>query len=121
MLFRSLSKLMAYWRDDWGKHLDAAVFATNSSIHCTTKVTLFRMTFGREPSFPLQAEKAGEQATVENVSQILQSADAESILGKILEKQEAILMAVDVKIKEAQKKQKDQYKKCKGNVDYDRQ
>ncbi len=72
---------MADRADDWGKYLDSAVFATNTSIQSTTKVTSFRMMFGREPYFPLEAEKAGERTSVEEVSQMLQSADVEDVLG----------------------------------------
>lgn len=50
-------KLMADQGDDWEKYLDVAVFATNTSVQCTTKVTPFYMMFGRESRFPLEAEK----------------------------------------------------------------
>ena len=105
--------------DDWGKYLDAALFSTNTSVQSTTKVTPFRMMFGREPRFPLEAEKACELANEEDMLKILQTTDAESVMESIIKKQKALFMEVDERIQQAQKKQKEQYKKRKGIVDYD--
>ena len=38
--------------DDWGKYLNSAVFSINTSLQSSTKVTPFRMMFGREARFP---------------------------------------------------------------------
>ena len=104
--------------DDWGQYLDAAVFATNTSTQSTTKVTPFRMMFSREPRFPLEAEKEGERASMEDIFESLQSADVEDVLEKLIQKQQEIFKAADERIVEAQKKQKEQYKKRKGVIDY---
>ena len=104
--------------DDWGQYLDAAVFATNTSTQSTTKVTPFRMMFSREPRFPLEAEKEGERASMEDIFESLQSADVEDVLEKLIQKQQEIFKAADGRIVEAQKKQKEQYKKRKGIIDY---
>jgi len=45
--------------DDWNQYLECALFAINTSIQSATKFTPFRM-FGREPVFPLEAEKQGK-------------------------------------------------------------
>ena len=104
--------------DDWGQYLDAAIFATNTSTQSTTKVTPFRMMFNREPRFPLEAEKEGERASMEDIFESLQSADVEDVLEKLIQKQQQIFKAADERIVEAQKKQKEQYKKRKGIIDY---
>ena len=118
VLLRSLSKLMDDRADDWGKFLDAAVFSINTSIQCTTKVTPFRMMFGREPRFPLEVESACEPASEQDFTEMLQTVDAEVFLEKLIEKQDEVFKTVDKRIQEAQKKQKEQYKKRKGIVDY---
>ncbi len=80
---------MADRADDWGKHLDAAVFATNTSIQSTTKITCtpFRMMFSGDPRFPVEVEKQLESTTSEDVRQVLQTTDVEATLDKILKKQ----------------------------------
>ncbi len=98
---------MAEQADDWGKHLDAAVFTTN--------FTPFRMMFGCEPRFPLEAEKQLKSTTSEDVGLVLQTADVETTLDK---KQARIFKTADERIKLAQQKQKEQYKKRKGIVEY---
>ena len=45
--------------DDWSQYLESALFVINTSIQSATKFTPFRMMFGREPVFPLEAEKQG--------------------------------------------------------------
>ena len=102
--------------DDWGKYLDAALFATNTSVQSTTKVTPFHLMFGREPRFPLEAEKARQPVNEEDELKILHATDAESVMDSMVEKQKALFIEVDKRIQQAQKKQ---YKKHKGRVDYD--
>ena len=104
--------------DDWGQYLDAAVFATNTSTQSTTKVTPFRMMFSHEPHFPFEAEKEGECASMEDIIESLQSADVEDVLEKLIPKQQKIFRTADERIVEAQKKQKEQYKKRKGIINY---
>ena len=43
--------------DDWNEYFDAAVFATNTSVQSTIKVTPFRIMFAREPWFQLKTER----------------------------------------------------------------
>ena len=99
-------KLMTDQTDDWGQYLEAAVFATNTSTQSTMKVTPFRMMFSREPHFPLEAEKEGEHASMEENFESLQSADIEDVVEKLIQKQQEIFKAADGRIVEAQKKQK---------------
>ena len=80
--------------DDWGQYLDAAIFAANTSTQSTTKVTLFRMMFSREPRFLLEAEK-GECASMEDNIESLQSADVEDVLEKLIQKQQKIFSTAD--------------------------
>ena len=90
--------------DDWGQYLDAAVFATNTSTQSTTKVTPFQMMFSHEPRFPLEAEKEGECASMEDIIEPLQSADVEDVLEKLIQKQQKIFRTADERIVEAQKR-----------------
>ena len=75
---RSLSKLMYDHNDDWCHYFDVAVFSINTSIQLTTKYSPFRMMFGREPRFPLEAEKQGQRECFENV--LNTSEDIEGIM-----------------------------------------
>ena len=54
--------------DDWGKYLNSAVFSINTSVQSSTKVTPFRMMFGREARFPLQAEAESAEEIIQQVS-----------------------------------------------------
>lgn len=49
--------------DDWSQYVGSATFAMNTSIQGTTKFTPFRMMFGREARFPLEAEKEGQRSS----------------------------------------------------------
>lgn len=113
LLFRSITKLMKSGKDDWSQYVGSATFAMNTSVQCTTKYTPFRMMYGREARFPLEAEKEEQHggAMVENP-------DIDSYIEKIFEKQQAIFKIADEKIKASQIKQKKQYKKRKGVIDH---
>lgn len=103
--------------DDWGQYLDAAVFATNTSIQSSTKYTPFQLMFGRSPRFPLEAEKEGENVSFQDMHSLVES-NAEDVLEKVLAKQKQIFVAVDENIKKAQEKQIEQYRKRKGVVSH---
>ena len=45
------------------------------------------MMFSHEPCFPLEAEKEGEHASVEDIVESLQSVDVEDVLEKLIQKQ----------------------------------
>ena len=92
--------------DDWGKYLDAALFATNTSVQSTMKVTPFHLMFDQEPRFPLEAEKACELANEEDVLEILHATGVESVMESMIKKQKALFMEVDERIQQVQKKQK---------------
>ena len=55
---------------------------------------------------------------MEDIIESLQSADVEDVLEKLIQKQQKIFRTADERIVEAQKKQKEQYKKQKGIIDY---
>lgn len=97
---------MADQGDDWEKYLDAAVFANNTSVQCTTKVTPFCMMFGREPRFPLEAEKAYEYSGPEEIMELLRKTDVERMFEKMVKKQETVFKGVHGRIQEAQKSRK---------------
>lgn len=109
---------MADKRDDWGKYLDAAVFAMNTSVQASSKVTPFSMMFGREPRFPLEAEKQGDGHDVGEVMESIGEADQASFLQALVAKQERIFQMAEENIKKAQKNQINQYRKRKGIIDY---
>lgn len=109
---------MVNYSDDWGQYLDAAVFATNTSVQSTTKYTPFRMMFGRDPRFPLEAEKEGESIRFEDTVESIKKSSVENVVEVVAEKQKAIFETVDKNIKEAQKKQSEQYRKRKGLISH---
>ena len=106
-------------KDNWGKYLDAAVFATNTSVHASTRVTPFHMMFGREPRFPLEAEMkgAGDDAISEMV-QSINDIDHEIFLDSLIAQQKNLFETAEKNIKTAQKKQVEQYRKRKGIFDH---
>ncbi len=89
--------------DDWSQYLDCAVFAINTSVQKSTKFTPFKMMFGREVLFPLEAEKKGEQCSQYTFSE----ADCDRYIAKLSEKQRAIFEIADERIKISQEKQKE--------------
>lgn len=110
---------MANSTDDWSQYLDSAIFAINTSIQSATKFTPFRMMFGREPLFPLEAEKEGERVSLGDVANSLcTSTDIDSYVEKVFQKQETIFQVADERIKRSQEKQKEQYRKRKGLINY---
>ena len=104
--------------DDWSQYLESALFAINTSIQGATKFTPFRIMFGREPLFPLQAEKLGENISLEDMVDSLSKVDVDNFVDEIFQKQQTIFRIADERIKESQKKQKEQYKKRKGLISY---
>ena len=115
---RSLSRLMDDTSDDWSEYLDSALFAMNTSLQNTTKFTPFYMMFGRNPRFPLEAEKEAESSSIEKAMDDIAKADADEYIGNIVEKQKTIFPKADSNIKAAQEKQKEQYARRKGIVKY---
>ena len=113
---RSLSKLMYDHDDDWCHYLDVAVFSINTSIQLTTKYSPFRMMFGREPRFPLEAEKQGQRECFENI--LNTSEDIEGIMQRFIKKQQNIFVSAELNTQKSQKKQKEQYLKRKGMLQY---
>lgn len=97
--------------DDWDRHLNAAVFSINTSIHASTKVTPFLLMFGREARFPIQAEAESTNpssieilASEENVSQHLETSASQKI---------ELFSKVSKNISAAQEKQKRDYNRRK--------
>ena len=57
--------------DDWETYLDPVLFAINTSCHTTTKASPFLMMFGRQPRFPLETERVGENTEISDVKKQL--------------------------------------------------
>ena len=113
-----MSKLMEDQTDDWSAYLSSAVFATNTSIQKSTKFTPFRLMYGREARFPLEAEKVAETNSLEEAVDDICTADTDKYIKEILEKQKSIFSKTDANIKSAQEKQKKQYAERKGITEY---
>ena len=76
--------------DDWHEYLDSALFAMNTNLQSTKKFTPFYMMFGRNPHFPLEAEKEAESSSIEKAMDDIAKADADEYIGNIVEKQKTI-------------------------------
>ena len=76
--------------DDWGQYLDAAAFATNTSVQGTTKYTPFRLMFGRNPRFPLEAEREEQSVQFKPTVNALEQMNIEEVVEKITERQQII-------------------------------
>ena len=74
--------------------------------------------FGWNPCFPLEAEKMDESISVERAMEDIDKAEIDDYLSDIIEKQKAIFPEADNNIKIAQEKQKAQYARRKGIVEY---
>ena len=104
--------------DDWCEYLDSALFAMNTSLQNTTKFTPFYMMFGRNPRFPLKAEKEAETSSIQKAMDDIAKADADEYIGNIVEKQKTIFPKANSSIKAVQEKQKEQYARRKRIVKY---
>ena len=104
--------------DDWSQYLESALFAINTSIQSATKFTPFRMMFGREPVFPLEAEKQGKCIGLDDMADSLTKVDVDNYVQEVFQKQQTIFQIADERIKESQKKQKELYKRRKGLTDH---
>ena len=104
--------------DDWSQYLESALFAINTSIQSATKFTPFRMMFGRQPVFPLEAEKQGKCIGLDDMADSLTKVDVDNYVQEVFQKQQTIFQIADERIKESQKKQKELYKRRKGLTDH---
>lgn len=115
---RSISKLMENPSDDWCQYLDSALYATNTSVQNSTKYTPFRIMFGRNPRFPLEAEKVAESVSVDKVVNDFSQADINGYICGVIENQKTVFSTADNNIRIAQEKQKKHYAQRKGIVEY---
>ena len=104
--------------DDWDQYLNAAVFAINTSVQASIKATPFRMMFGREARFPLQAEAEAAQHSDEQISETISEENAKKHLEATTSQQKKLFAEVSQRIAAAQEKQKREYDKRKGVVNY---
>ena len=111
---------MTDYKDNWANYLDAAVFAINTSVQGTTKISPFKMMYGgREPRFPLEAERELERIDINEVFQSIKDADVDDVMESICSKQEDLFSLADDNIKKSQEKQVKNYRKRRGIVEYD--
>lgn len=97
--------------DDWAKYLHAAVFAINTSTQASTKISPFKMMFGgREPRFPLEAEKQGENIDICSKLSDLDELNPKDILDNAIMEQQSLFKVAEENISKAQKKQIEQYR-----------
>ena len=76
------------------------------------------MMSGREPRFPLEAEKAGDGTDMSDVQKQWQDCDVEQVIDRIIEKQTSLFCEVEQRPATAQEKQKEQYQRRKRIVQY---
>ena len=102
-------------QDDWESYLDAALFSINTSEQSSTKISPFKMMFGgREPRFPLQADKEGEVMNMEDVLECIMKADAKKFIEHTVGAQKDLFDIADANIKKSQKQQIQQHSKSRG-------
>ena len=56
ILQENLSNIVVEHQNDWDEMLDHAVFAYNTSVHESTKVSPYEMVFGRPARMPIEVE-----------------------------------------------------------------
>jgi len=80
-----LSMYVATDQLDWDQHLPFIQFAYNSSVHAATKVSPFKILYGREPIFPTDQELKIYPGDMENLQK-----DAQDYVRDLINKLEEI-------------------------------
>ncbi len=97
--------------DDWSQYLHSALFAINTSIQSATKFTPFRMMFGREPVFPLEAEKQRKCIGLDDMADSLTKVDVDNHVQEVFQKQQSIFQIADEQIKESKRSKRSSTKR----------
>jgi hypothetical protein len=105
--------------DRWDEYIEGALFAINTNQSTTTKYSPFYMMFGRNPRFPIEAEKGAITPTgSDDIAQLMQDLSSEIVIREHVEEtsrmKDALFPIVDSNIQKAQEKQKIQYQNKKG-------
>lgn len=103
----------------WDDYVDGAVFTINTNESNTTKYSPFFLMFGRNPRLPFEIEKLEQPLTdSESLTQVMQGLSSEEAIRERVDEisriKDTLFPRVDENIKGAQEKQKQQYKKKKG-------
>ena len=93
---------------DWDEYIDPILFAIRTSVQASTKHTPFFLMYGREAKLPLEVEKADVPVCSDQLPCIERRIEWLSNL------KDSIFPAVKTNIEKAQKKQKEQYRKRRG-------
>ena len=104
--------------DSWDEYIEGTMFTINTNESTTTKCLFFLM-FGRISRLPFEVEKLEQPITdPENVSQVVQDLSSEEAIRERLEEmsrlRDTLFPRVDENIKQAQEKQKQQFKRRRG-------
>ena len=93
---------------DWDEYIDPILFAIRTSVQASTKHTPFFLMYGREAKLPLEVEKAGVPVDSDQLPCV------ERRIEQLSNLKDSIFPAVKINIEKAQKKQKEQYSKRRG-------
>ena len=105
--------------ETWDDYIEGTIFTINTNESTTTKYSPFFLMFGRNPRLPFEIEKLEQPITdPETLSQIMQDLSSEETIRERLEEmsrlRDTLFPRVDENIKQAQEKQKQQFKRRRG-------
>ena len=105
--------------DSWDEYIEGTMFTINTNESTTTKYSPFFLMFGRNPRLPFEVEKLEQPITdPETLSQVMQDLSSEAAIRERLEEmsrlRDTLFPRVDENIKQAQEKQKQQFKRRRG-------
>ena len=106
--------------DSWDEYIDGTMFTINTNESTTTKYSPFVLMFGRNPRLPFEIEKLEKPITdPETLSQVMTELSSDETLKERLEEmstlRDTLFPLVDQNIKQAQEKQKQQFKRRRGH------
>ena len=105
--------------DMWDDYIDGTVFTINTNESTTTKYSPFFLMYGRNPRLPFEVEKLEQPlASLEDLAQLTDDLNSEETIREHINEmsriRDTLFPSVDVNIKQAQEKQKQQYKMRRG-------
>ena len=105
--------------DTWDDYIDGTVFTINTNESTTTKYSPFFLMYGRNPRLPFEVEKLEQPlANLEDLAQLTDDLNSEETIREHINEmsriRDTLFPSVDVNIKQAQEKQKQQYKMRRG-------
>ena len=105
--------------ETWDDYVEGTLFTINTNESTTTKYSPFFLMFGRNPRLPFEVEKLEQPITdSETLSQVMQDLSSEETIKERLEEmsrlRDTLFPRVYENIKQAQEKQKQQFKRRRG-------